>query len=40
MGFPIHKLATVGARTGQQRQTVLGYFDDPANPQAWIMGVW
>ena len=37
MGFRILRLTTIGARTGQQRRTVLGYFDDPANPDARII---
>src|SRR5919198_6316632 len=37
MGFRILRLTTIGARTGQRRRTVLGYFDDPANPDARII---
>jgi deazaflavin-dependent oxidoreductase (nitroreductase family) len=36
-GFPLLMLTTVGARTGQPRRTVLGHFDDPANPRAWVI---
>jgi deazaflavin-dependent oxidoreductase (nitroreductase family) len=37
MGFPILRLTTIGARTGQERRTVLGYFGDPAHPDARIV---
>jgi len=37
MGFPILMLTTTGARSGQPRQTVLGYFSDVARPRAWII---
>src|SRR5262249_48963640 len=31
------KLTTIGARTGQERNTVLGYFDDPDAPRAMVI---
>ena len=37
MGFRILRLTTIGARSGQKRRTVVGYFDDPASPDAWII---
>src|ERR671930_456169 len=37
MGFRVLMLTTLGARTGQERRTVVGYFDDPHNPQAVII---
>jgi deazaflavin-dependent oxidoreductase (nitroreductase family) len=37
MGFRLLRLTTIGARTGRERRTVLGYFDDPANPEARII---
>jgi deazaflavin-dependent oxidoreductase (nitroreductase family) len=36
-GRPLLELTTVGARTGKKRQVVLGFFDDPARPSAWIV---
>jgi deazaflavin-dependent oxidoreductase (nitroreductase family) len=35
MGFPVVLLSTIGARTGQERITVLGGFDD--GPEAWLV---
>ena len=37
MGFRILMLTTMGARSGQLRRSVLGYFDDPKNPLAYII---
>ena len=37
MGFRVLRLTTIGARSGRERQTVLGYFDDPANPDARLI---
>ena len=38
-GRPLLLLTTVGARTGRQRQALLGRFDDPAHPGAyWVVG--
>jgi deazaflavin-dependent oxidoreductase (nitroreductase family) len=37
MGFPVLLLTTIGARTGQLRRTVVGYFSDPADSDAWII---
>ena len=37
MGFRVLMLTTIGARTGQERRTVLGYFDDVDNAEAVII---
>jgi deazaflavin-dependent oxidoreductase (nitroreductase family) len=37
MGFRVLMLTTIGARTGQPRRSVLGYFTDPAEPDTWII---
>ena len=37
MGFRVLLLTTVGARTGRERRTVLGYFEDPDDPRALII---
>ena len=37
IGFRVLRLTTRGARTGQQRRTVLGYFNDPQNAEAVIV---
>ena len=37
MGFRVLMLTTTGARTGQARRTVLGYFDDSNNAEAVII---
>ena len=37
MGFRVLMLSTIGARSGQLRRTVLGYFDDPGHPDAYII---
>lgn len=37
MGFRVLMLTTTGARTGQQRRTVLGYFEDPQDAEAVII---
>jgi deazaflavin-dependent oxidoreductase (nitroreductase family) len=36
-GFHVLMLTTVGARSGQPRRAVLGYFSDPADPEARII---
>jgi len=37
MGFRILRLTTTGAQSGRERQSVLGYFDDPGIPDARII---
>jgi deazaflavin-dependent oxidoreductase (nitroreductase family) len=37
MGFRVLMLTTIGARTGQERRTVLAYFDDPHDAEAVII---
>jgi deazaflavin-dependent oxidoreductase (nitroreductase family) len=36
-GRPLLELTTVGARTGKERHAVLGWFDDPGHPDAWVV---
>ena len=37
MGFPVLLLTTMGARTGQQRRSIVGYFRDASHPRAWLI---
>jgi deazaflavin-dependent oxidoreductase (nitroreductase family) len=37
MGFRVLRLTSIGARTGQERRTLLGYFDAPGDPDARII---
>jgi deazaflavin-dependent oxidoreductase (nitroreductase family) len=36
-GRPLLELHTVGARTGKKRHAVLGWFEDPGHPEAWVV---
>jgi deazaflavin-dependent oxidoreductase (nitroreductase family) len=36
-GMNLLVLNTVGAKTGQPRQTVLGYFPGPGSPDSWLI---
>ena len=36
-GRPLVLLTTVGAKSGKERQTLLGRFDDTENPGAWLV---
>jgi deazaflavin-dependent oxidoreductase (nitroreductase family) len=36
-GQPLVLLTTVGAKTGKQRKTLLGRFDDTDHPGAWLV---
>jgi deazaflavin-dependent oxidoreductase (nitroreductase family) len=36
-GRPLLELTTVGARTGKERHAVLGWFEDPSHPGAWVV---
>jgi deazaflavin-dependent oxidoreductase (nitroreductase family) len=36
-GRPLLKLTTVGARTGKQREVVLGWFPDDNRPDSWLV---
>lgn len=36
-GQPLLMLNTVGARSGEKRQTMLGRFDDPGRPGSWLV---
>jgi deazaflavin-dependent oxidoreductase (nitroreductase family) len=36
-GRPLLELITVGAKSGKTRRTILGWFDDPSDPQARLI---
>ena len=36
-GRPLLQLITLGAKSGLERRTVLGWFDDPSNPKARLI---
>ena len=36
-GRPLLRLTTIGARTGQPRQTILGWFPDEAPGDSWLV---
>ncbi|HEU4320534.1 MAG TPA: nitroreductase/quinone reductase family protein [Acidimicrobiia bacterium] len=36
-GRPLLRLITIGAKTGQRRESVLGWFEDPSGREAWLV---
>ena len=36
-GRPLLRLTTTGARTGKTRRTILGWFNDDADPNSWLV---